>query len=382
MFFDEILGHQHLKQHLKHTAKMGRIPHAQLFVGPEGSGVLPMAIAYAAYVLCERKEDLGQKEACRLKITHFNHPDLHFVFPVNTNDRVKKNPLSNDFLEEWRAFLNEQIHGNLFDWYRKIGIEKKQGRIGVDEAKEILAKLKLKSFESGYKIMLIWMAERLNPEASNKLLKLIEEPQDNTLILLLAEDENQILPTIRSRCQAIHFPAFTQTQIKNELINRFNIAESLATNISHRSNGNINKALDLMNEDSEDLTFERWFVYWVRAAFRAKGNKAVVNDLLGWSDEIAKTGRETQKHFLQFCIQLFRQAMLWNYGVKDLVFMKMQYDNFQLEKFAAFVHEANILEITKSLEDAIYHIERNGNAKVILTDLSLSLTRLLHSKAV
>lgn len=380
MFFDRVLGYPHIKQHLQYSAEQGRIPHAQLFLGPEGSGTLAMAIAYAQYVLCELESDADKKELCRSKLANFNHPDLHFVYPVNTNESGKK-VISSDFQEDWQSFLNEQVYGNLFDWYRKIGIEKKQGNISVREAKDILHKMSLKSFEGGYKVLIIWMAEQLHNDTSNKLLKLIEEPPEKTLLILIAEDENQLLQTIQSRCQKIQFPAFSEEMIGVELIKKYNLAESVATSIAHRSNGNFNKALDLLNEDSEDLTFEKWFVYWVRSAFKAKEKRSVINELLDWSTEISKTGRETQKHFLLFCMQLFRQAMLQNYGVNNLVYIEMRYDNFKFDKFAPFVHEGNILEITKALEEAIFHIERNGNAKVIFTDLSVNLTRFLHSPA-
>jgi len=154
-----------------------------------------------------------------------------------------------------------------------------------------------------------------------------------------------------------------------------------ALRLAHEANGNFNKAIDLMNSDSEDLVFEKWFVQWVRSAFKAKGNKAAIHDLLMWGDEVAKTGRETQKKFLKYCLAVIRQALLLNYGAKELAYMQIHVDNFQLEKFAPFIHENNILSIVEELEKAMYHIERNGNSKIIFTDLSIKLTRLLHRKA-
>jgi DNA polymerase-3 subunit delta' len=381
MNFDSIIGHTHLKNHLQASASQGRIPHAQLFVGPEGTGTLAMAIAYAQYILCELNTTPEQKQACDLKFANFSHPDMHFAFPVATNQKIKSKPKSADFLEEWRQFLTEQPYGNLFDWYKLIGIENKQGQIGVDEAQEIVSSLSLKAYEGGYKIMIIWMAEKMNVAASNKLLKMIEEPLDKTLFLLVVEEEESLIQTILSRCQALHFAAYPEDVIKNSLIRSYNIGESVAHKIALRAHGNYNKALDLLNEDSEDLVFEKWFVHWVRNAFKARGNKSVVIELLQWSEEIAKTGRETQKQFLHFCLQVFRQAMMLNYNAGELVFMEFKTDNFKLEKFAPFVHENNILDIVKEIEDAIYHIERNGNAKIIFSDLSVGLTRLLHKKA-
>ncbi|HLV70852.1 MAG TPA: hypothetical protein VKY34_09095 [Xanthomarina sp.] len=382
MLFSDILGQEHIKNHLTQSAENGRVPHAQLFVGPEGSGTLPMAIAYAQFLLCKNSngENTGGNVACNLKFEHFSHPDLHFAFPVATNDKVKKHPVSNMFLEEWRELLSEQPYGNLFDWYKKLGVDNKQGQIGVDEATEIVKSLSLKAYEGGYKVMLIWMAEKMNTPAANKLLKLIEEPPNKTVFILIAEDEEQIINTILSRCQVLHFPPLTEEVIKEALVRNYNLDLTVATKIAHQANGNYNKACDLVYHDSEDTPFESWFIFWIRSAFKAKGNKSAIHDLISWSEDISKTGRETQKQFLQFCIVFFRQALLLNYQVDSLVYIETKTENFDLRKFAPFVHGNNILEINKELQDAIYHIERNGNSKIILTDLSIKLTRLLHKK--
>ncbi|MGV8813312.1 MAG: ATP-binding protein [Gelidibacter sp.] len=383
MQFTTVLGQEHLKNHLTQSADNGRIPHAQLFVGPEGSGTLAMAIAYGQYILCGNKnsENKGGNESCNLKFKNLSHPDLHFAFPVAITDKVKKNPVSNHFMEEWRQLIKEQPYGNLFDWYRILGIENKQGQIGVDEALNIVKALSLKSYEGGYKIMLIWMAEKMNTSAANKLLKLIEEPPAKTVFILIAEDAGQILSTIRSRCQILNFPPLAEKVIVEALQKNYQLDESTATKIAIQSNGNYNKACDLVYNDSEDIQFEEWFVFWIRSAFKAKGNKTAIHDLISWSEQVAKTGRETQKQFLLFCIDFFRQALLMNYNANQLVFMEPKTKNFKLENFAPFIHEGNIMDISQELEDAIYHIERNGNSKIILTDLSIKLTRLLHKKA-
>jgi len=383
MQFTSILGQTHIKKHLTQSVDNGRIPHAQLFIGPEGSGTLPMAIAYAQYILCKNTEgeNTNGNASCNLKFKSFTHPDLHFAFPVTTNDKIKKHPVSKHFLEEWRELLTKQPYGNLFDWYKYLGVDNKQGQIGVDEAQDIVKALSLKAYEGGYKVMIIWMAEKMNTAASNKLLKLIEEPPSNTVFILIAEDEEQIITTIKSRCQLLHFPALAEFDIKEALIKTYSLNDAEATKIAHQSNGNYNKACDLVYQDSEDIQFETWFIFWIRAAFKAKGNKAAIHDLITWSEDIAKTGRETQKQFLHFCIDFFRQALLLNYGASDLVFIDIKTEKFKLENFAPFVHNNNILDISKELQDAIYHIERNGNSKIILTDLSIKLTRLLHKKS-
>ncbi|NRB59571.1 MAG: DNA polymerase III subunit delta' [Winogradskyella sp.] len=383
MLFSEVLGQIHIKNHLTKSVDAGRIAHAQLFVGPEGSGTLPMALAYAQYILCGNTngENTGGNDSCNLKFKNFSHPDLHFAFPVTTSDKVKSKPVSNFYLEEWRQLLEQQPYGNLFDWYKLLGVDNKQGQIGVDEALEIVKSLSLKSYEGGYKVMLIWMAEKMNTAAANKLLKLIEEPPEKTIFLLIAEDEEQIINTIRSRCQILNFPPLAEDVIAEGLVKQYHIEHSVAAKIAHQSNGNYNKACDLIYQDSEDIQFEKWFVVWVRSAFKAKGNKSAIHDLISWSEEIAKTGRETQKKFLSFCLNYFRQALFLNYNASELVYLEPRSENFKLEKFAPFVHDSNILEISNELQDAIYHIERNGNSKIILTDLSIKLTRLLHKKS-
>ena len=382
MLFRDIIGLDHIKRHLTYSADSGRIPHAQLFVGPEGSGTLPAAIAYAQYLLCQNNsgENESGQGACNAKCNTLSHPDLHFAFPVSNSDTVKSHAVSDHYMAEWRQFVKEQPYGSLFDWYRHIGIEKKQGLIGVDESQDIVRKLSLKSYEGGYKVMIIWMAEKMNQSAANKLLKLIEEPPVKTVFILIAEDEELIIQTIRSRCQLLHFSPLSEEAIASALIARGVLREE-AQRLAHEANGNFNKALELMNKDSEELIFEKWFVQWVRSAFKAKGNKAAIHELILWSEEVAKTGRETQKNFLKYCMAVFRQAMLINYKVEELAYMRVHVDGFQLEKFAAFVHENNIMGITSELEQAIYHVERNGNSKIILTDLSIKLTRLLHKAA-
>jgi len=385
MLFSEIIGQTYIKKRLTSSVDNGRVPHAQLFIGPEGSGTLPMAIAYAQYVLCgniEGENNTGNK-VCNLKFNNYSHPDLHFAFPVNTSDKIKKNPTCDDFMEEWYEHLLSQPYGNLFDWNKALGIENKQGNISRRDAEAIFKKLSLKSYEGGFKVMIIWMAEKLTTQSdtpANLLLKLIEEPPKKTVFILIAEKEEQVIKTIRSRCQLLHFPPLAEVDIKNALIKNYGLNETLAIKLAHQANGNYNKACDLVYNDSEDNQFETWFIFWIRAAFKAKGNKSAIHDLIKWSEDIAKTGRETQKHFLRFCLDFFRQALLLNYNADALVYMEIKSEKFKLEKFAPFIHNNNILDIFNELQDAIYHIERNGNSKIILTDLSIKLTRLLHKK--
>ena len=382
MQFSEILGQEHIKNHLIQSASKGRIPHAQLFIGPEGSGTLPMAIAYAQYIVCKNNgnENCGENNACNLKFEHLAHPDLHFVYPTVTTTEVKTKPKSVDFIQDWRTFLNENPYGSLTDWYSMLDVKNKQGEIRVDDAQDILRVLALKSLEGSYKIMIIWMADKMNIAASNKLLKLLEEPTDKTVFILISENEEDIIQTIRSRCQVVHFNGLPENVIANALVSRENIEEKLALKTAHQAQGNYNKALQILTEDNEELPFEKWFIDWVRAAFRAKGNATAIHDLISWSEQIASLGREPQKKFLNYCTEMFRQALLLNYQAEKLVYIEPTVDKFKLENFAPFVNGNNINDIFKELSDASYHIERNGNAKIILTDLSIKLTRLIHKK--
>ncbi|WP_112112929.1 DNA polymerase III subunit [Flavobacterium aciduliphilum] len=382
MHFSEILGHEPIKNHLITSIQKGRIPHAQLFVGPEGVGTLAMAIAYAQYIICQTKnyENAENNQACILKFDTLQHPDLHFIYPTVATEDVKSKPKSIDFIREWREFLLENKYGSLFDWYKTLGVQNKQGMIRVEDASEILKSLALKAHEGGYKVMIIWMADKMNIEASNKLLKLLEEPTDKTVFVLITENEEDIIQTIRSRCQVLHFNNLTQDTIAQALMEHKNCSDKQALKIAHQAQGNYNKALKILNENNDEFPFETWFVEWVRAAFKAKGNAAAIQDLIVWSEQIAALGRETQKQFLNYCIDMFRQALLLNYNAQKLVYLEPSVANFKLENFAPFVTGNNISEVFDEISDAIYHIERNGNAKIILTDLSIKLTRLIHKK--
>ena len=380
MTFSDILGQDHIKNHLMQTATQQRIPHAQLFVGPEGSGTLPMAIAYSHFILQNQAKSDVQKKGIDAMFGKFAHPDVHFFYPTFTTKSVSKNPKSLDFSNEWRSFLKNSPYGGVFDWYQSLEVENKQGEIRVQDAMDVLKLLSLKSYEGGYKIIIIWAAELLNIQASNKLLKLIEEPQPETLLILITENEEDIIQTIRSRCQTLHFNGIPEQLMADYLVNRLQIESKQALRLAHQAQGNLNKALKIFKEDDESFQFEQWFVLWVRTAFKAKGNKTAIIDLLNWSENIAKLGRETQKNFLLYCIEMFRQALMFQYQAKSLVFFEPSVEGFELRKFAPFVNGGNIEEIFQEISKAMFHIERNGNAKIILSDLSIKLTRLIHKK--
>ncbi len=378
MMFSEIIGLQHLKAHLKSTADRGRIPHAQLFVGPDGRGTLKMAMAYAQYLLCMQKKTEAERASCAQKVQKLLHPDLHFVYPTAPNKRIKSKPTALDFTPEWRNFISEQPYPDKFQWYKALGIDNKQGQISIGDAKNIAQLLSLKSFEKGFKIMIIWHAETLNISAANHLLKLIEEPPSETVFLLITDKEERVMETIRSRCQKLSFPPIGEESMVKALIEQYHCGHEEAQKYAVQAEGDFSKALQLLSET--DQQFEKWFIDWVRAAFSAAGHKESILKLLSWAEEITKTNRETQKRFLGYCLDFMRQALLQNYKADTLVYAQPTHLNFKLENFAPFIHGQNIIPITNELEIALYHIERNGNAKLIFTDLSIKLTRLLHKK--
>lgn len=372
MLWDQIIGQTEIKTKLQESAKEGRISHAQLFIGPEGSGALPLAMAYAEQVLC------GTDNAnCSLKMKNLQHPDLHFSYPFNkAND--EKDPVAKNYLNAWREFVLENPYGNYSDWMKHLGIEKKQGIINVKEAEQIVKALSLNSYEGGYKIMIIWHAELMNTEAANKLLKIIEEPPQKTLFILISENEDQILPTILSRCQVVKIPRLTDVDVENYLVQQHHIEASKAKQIAFMSQGNLRLAKNHLNDD--DGLFDSYFVSWVRNAFMAAKKPAVLKDLIKWSNEIAAWSRDEQKNFLMFCSEVFRQALLRNYQVNEVTYMQIKSEGFKWDGFSTYIHGANIEDILTEINEAAYHIERNGNAKIILFDLSIKLTRYLHRK--
>lgn len=373
MTFEDIIGQSFLKTHLKQSVNSGRIPHAQLYVGKRGVGALPMAIAYADYIMKQQQEGVGA-------MSPLTHPNIHFVYPVTTSDKVKSKPISSNYLAEWRSFLETTPYGSINDWYELVGVGNKQGNIGVEEANDVVSKMSLKAFNGGYKVMIVWMAEKMNSMCANKLLKLIEEPAKKTVIILVVEDEEQLINTIRSRCQVVHLNPLSEETIKNSLIEMHQAEDGLSQSIAHQSEGSFSRALELLKQEPDDLKFEAWFIAWVRTAFQAKSNKQSINNLMAWSAEISKAGREIQKQFLDYSLRFFRQALLYNYGANQLVFINLNDKSFKFESFASFIDASNIAEISKEIELANYHIERNANPKIVLTDLSIKLTRLLHIK--
>ena len=376
MRFDQIYGHESQIKALRESISLGRVPHAQLFTGPEGVGMLAIAVAFMRAVFCQ--EPNADKSSCDLKFDRLTHPDLHFIFPVAANTKVKTKPTSDHFLQDWRLFVENNRFETLFDWYQQLEIENKQGQIGVLDSEEITKKLSLTAYEGGWKGVVVWQADKLNLAAANKLLKLVEEPPEKTLLIFISNHEDQVLETLRSRCQGVRFSLLPENAISKALIS-YGIAREVAESVRSQANGQLSRALHLMRV--EGAPFEDWFVSWVRTAFKAKRNKGSVVELLNWSQQIAGVGRETQKQFLLFSIDLFRQALLIKYGVSELTSYRPK-GNFEFSRFSNYVHNGNIHLIISELESAYLHVERNGSAKMIFSDLSLKLTKHIHTPPV
>jgi DNA polymerase-3 subunit delta' len=372
MNFDEIIGQDFLKKYFKKIIEQNKIPGAQLFVGDSGAGTLPMAWAFANELLCKNNPQ------CEGKVSKIIHPDLFFIFPSITGSSGS-NTESQQLLPQFREFLRTSPYGSYYHWLQYLNAENKQGMIRVKDAENIIKKTFVKPYEGDYKVFIIWMAEKMNNETNNKLLKILEEPPTDTKFILIAENTENILPTVLSRCQIHYFNPIPASTIQNKLI-ELGVEEKKALKIAKQSNGSWTKALEILNKNESEETFQKDFVEWVRTAFMAKKKKSSVHQLINWSEKMASKGREEQKYFLSFVLEIFRQAMMINYGNQQLQYIDMSAVNFDINKLAPFIHNNNIEDIFKLIEKASYSIERNANAKLVFMNLSLSLTKLIHKK--
>lgn len=373
MQFKEVVGHKKIKEKLIHTIKENRVSHAQLFLGAEGSGNLALAIAYAQYLSCEDKQSDDSCGVCRscTKFQKLVHPDLHFVYPVSTSKTVKKDPISDDYIAQWREAIIENPYINQSKWYEIIDVENKQGIISKNESYEILKKLNLKTFESEYKIMIIWLAEKMNAFAANKLLKLIEEPPEKTLFLLVVENTEQILQTILSRTQLFKIPKVDNESMQKALCDNEGLTIEKANDIAHLANGNYFNALNLINSAEEDSYNFDNFAQIMRLSFQRK-----VIELIEWVDEISRIGREKQKSFLVYAIRLTRENFMLNIKNKELVYLTKKELEFS-EKFSQFIDQDNVYQIYDALNRAHSDIEMNAYNKIVFLDLALKIIKLI-----
>lgn len=367
-----MIGHKDLMKQFRDNIVNGRMPHAQIFEGKNGYGTLPFAMSYAKAVV----ENSYQNQ---LTVDPLNHPDIHYFFPVINRGSSSSPSTSKDYQLEWKNFLEKSHYSYIEEWYNFIDAGNKQGIITADEAQNIIKTLSLKSYSGGHKVLIIWHAEKMNIACSNKLLKWIEEPNQNTCILLITEKSDDLIKTIRSRCQITRIGKINPEDMTQELVKR-GFDEINAKLAANKSKGDFNKAIQILDEREYNEEFEKLFIEWVRTSFSAKTNKKSINKLIEWSEKISKLGREIEKQFLEYSLEFFRQAMVLNYNAGELVTLKIKDSSFSLKKFSLFISGKNIEGIFDEIEKAIYHIERNGNPKIIFTDLSIKLTRLLHNK--
>ena len=328
----------------KKAVSAGRVANTYLLIGGAESNVLGGAFELVKFIIRSpfSKLEIHQQQLFLENLKTLNNPDIHYIYPVNTTSEVKTKACSKDFIKEWRDLVMKSTKIGLLDWYQKIGLGNKQATINKEEAENIIKLASLKSYGGGVKIFLIWMAEKMNLSASNKLLKLLEEPPLKTVFILVCEEEKKLLQTITSRCQKIYF-------------------HSQSIEKQH------------FRADHEAL-----FLNWVRSAFKVKGNKSAINELVEFSENLSKKTREQQKDFLLYCSSVFRSSFLYSYKAYD--YSENFNNGLDLKKFSAFVHEKNIEAFYELIQKGFSDIERNGNPKIIFLDISLRLTKLLHIK--
>jgi DNA polymerase-3 subunit delta' len=394
MLFSEIPGQLSVKEKLIGLFQNNRLSHALLFLGKEGSGALQLAIAFSQYILCEknnvtadttgdslfgeavtpvydlRQNACGECPSCK-KASLLMHPDIHFSFPTITKAGVDK-PVCNDFIKEWRNFVSATPFGNAYDWLQSLGAENKQGNITAHECEDIIRKLNLKSFESGYKILIQWMPEYLGT-SGNKLLKLVEEPPEKTLFIFVAEDESKILPTILSRTQLIKINQLETNDIASWLISNQAVPKEKATSLAPIAQGNLREAFQLLHHADED--WQSLLREWLNAILK-NGPAAQVK----WVEDISKLGREKQKQFLSYFIHLLSISVhLANTPAPPAVTEEEMDFATRLLKL---ISTEQIEALVNELNHSSYHIERNANAKILFMALTLKIYHIIRDKSV
>ncbi|MBR1630410.1 MAG: DNA polymerase III subunit delta' [Paludibacteraceae bacterium] len=379
MKFAQIIGHDSLKQRLISTVQEQRIAHAQLFCGQEGVGKLQLALAYAQYVNCQHPtptDSCGQCPSC-LQYQRLQHPDLHFVFPIIKSDSGHRTSVCDDYLTPFRNMILERGYFSEGDWYAATWSEVKMGQIYASESSEILRKLSLKSFEGGYKVMIIWLPERMNETCANKILKILEEPSAKTLFLLVSNSPDQLLTTIVSRTQRVQVDALQEGEIAGALVRRFDDVDRQAvTDAARLARGSYLRALQLIEQEDDSRVYFEWYTQLMRQAWLVRNRRdyQALQGLRSWSLQIAdkSISRNRQVQFLQYCQRLTRENFVRNLHIDALNCMTEQESRFA-ERFSPFVNESNIEGITAELAKAERQIEKNGNAKMIFFNLALQM---------
>ena len=379
MYFHDIIGQQNIKDRLILSVQENRIPHAQLFSGAEGTGALPLAIAYARYICCTNR---GETDACGAcpschKFNKLIHPDTHFVFPIFKPGSGKK-WVCDDFLIQWRSFLTEKNYFSYNEWMSYIKAGNSQGVIYGDEGDEILRKLSFKAFESEYKVMIVWLPEKMGDVCANRLLKILEEPPERTIFLLVTENSEQLLKTILSRAQMVRIKGIEAKDLREALQQHFTMSETELDSCIHLSGGSWLKARDYIQSSDENTFYLNQFIRCMRGAYtianfspdKKLDKQKSLKDLKIWSDEMAKVGREQGKKYLSFSQRLVRENFIMNVKQADLNYMTPAETAFSA-KFSPFINHKNILSFMEELELAERHIEQNVNAKIVFFDLAL-----------
>ena len=383
MLFSEIIGQQEIKKRFIRTVFEQRIPHAQLLRGPEGVGKLGLAIAYAQYICCENRSESDSCGVCPscVKYKKLVHPDLHFVFPV-IKPPGKSSVVCDDFIADFRTMVLNNMYFSVNEWYSKISGDAKQGMIYGNESEEIIRKLSLKTYESEYKVMIIWLPEKMNLTCANKLLKILEEPPEKTVFLLVSNEPDHIITTILSRTQHIHIPRLSEKEISNALLQNddLDVEDEDTRYAAHIANGSYLNAMAVLNEGDENkLNFDR-FMLIMRLAWQV-GNKkdhASLKTLKKWSDDMAAAaiGRERQKNFLIYAQRMTRENFILNLQQPELNYLTSLEKDFS-KRFSPFINERNVEEIMNEFALAEKHIEQNTNAKMVFFDLTLKIIMLL-----
>jgi len=383
MLFSEIIGQQEIKSRFVRTVSENRIPHAQLFRGLEGVGKLGLAVAYAQFISCENRSTTDSCGVCAscVKYKKLIHPDLHFVFPI-IKPANKTSVVCNDFVADFRSMLLHNPYFGINDWYSKISGDAKQGLIYSNESEEILKKLSLKTYESEYKIMIIWLPEKMHNTCANKLLKILEEPPEKTLFFLVSNAPDQIITTILSRTQHIHIPRLNEPEIVKALLQNdsLELDTNTASYAARVANGSYLAALNVLSEGDENKeNFDR-FVMIMRLAWQVgnKKNHSALKDLRKWADDMAAAtvGRERQKNFLVYAQHMTRENFIWNIQQPALNNLTNFETGFST-KFSPFINERNVEMIMTEFALAERHIEQNVNAKMVFFDLTLKMIMLL-----
>lgn len=370
MQFKHIVGQQHIKNKLIQTVKNGRISHTQLFLGAEGVGALPLAVAYAQYINCPNATDEDSCGTCPscVKFTKLVHPDLHFTFPTIA---IEKKKLSNEFIAEWREAFIANPYLSELDWILNLDSEgKKQGNITAEECRDIIRKLGLKPYEAKYKTVIIWLPEYMRTEG-NILLKLLEEPPEQTLIILVAQDADKVIATILSRAQTMRVPRLQEHEITAYLMDKFEATAEVAGAIARIAEGSVVQATGLIK--AGHANYFEMFTTWMRLCYNSRKE---IEGLSSWVEKAAGEGREFLKSYLTYCQHMLRSCLVYKFGDPKLLRLNEQETAF-IQRFSASLTETNIGPIVQEINKSTMHLERNADLKITFLNLSLYIGRLL-----